>query len=321
MALPDRAGRGAQRPARGLPVGALGDRGGPPVRHAGSVLRGGGRRPRLDGALRLGRRLPRRHGRHAATASWSAWPARRVRSGRASTWTPAPSWSAPTRRRPGLGAWGKNTCLLHPEHGSWFFLGEAVTDLDLAADAPAAGHVRELHRLPRRLPHRRPPGALRPRRHALHQLPDHRGEGRHPEERREGVGRHVFGCDICQDVCPWNRRRRHRGRGRVRSPARPPGPRPRGARRASTTTAFRERFRRSAVKRAKRRGLLRNVAVALGNSGDKWAPAGAGAAGRRRGRGRARARAVGPAEAGPEIAKPDRRDTGGRMGGVAAPRV
>ena len=52
----------------------------------------------------------------------------------------------------GLGALGKNTCLLHPEHGSWFFLGELVTDLDAAGRRPARRHVRQLHRVPRRLP-------------------------------------------------------------------------------------------------------------------------------------------------------------------------
>jgi epoxyqueuosine reductase len=87
------------------------------------------------------------------------------------------------------------------------------------------------------------------------------------EERREGLGRHVFGCDICQDVCPWNRKRRRRGA---------PAFEPRAGLEAPDLAllaaldedAFRERFRKSPVKRSKRRGLLRNVAVALGNTGD-----------------------------------------------------
>jgi epoxyqueuosine reductase len=87
-----------------------------------------------------------------------------------------------------------------------------------------------------------------------------------PEAWRAGVGRHVFGCDICQDVCPWNRRRRHHG-GTAFEP-RPGAEAPDLALLATLDEeAFRDRFRRSPVKRAKRRGLLRNVAVALGNAG------------------------------------------------------
>ena len=92
-------------------------------------------------------------------------------------------------------------------------------------------------------------------------------KGAIPESRRAGVGRHVFGCDICQDVCPWNGKRRHTAE---------PAFAPRegleapdlGALASLDDEAFRQMFRRSPVKRAKRRGLLRNVCVALGNSGD-----------------------------------------------------
>ena len=174
----------------------------------------------------------------------------------------------------GLGAWGKNTCLLHPDHGSWFFLGEVVTDLDITADAPRPDMCGTCTACLDACP----TGALP----APYVLDATRCisyltievKGAIPEERREGVGRHVFGCDICQDVCPWNQRRR-RG-GRLPESARSPfEPRP-GAVAPDLDDlaglderAWRERFRRSPVKRAKRRGLLRNVAVALGNSGDR----------------------------------------------------
>jgi epoxyqueuosine reductase len=167
----------------------------------------------------------------------------------------------------GLGAWGKNTCLLHPHHGSWFFLGEAITDLELAPDIPRADMCGSctacLEACPTgALPE---PYILDSTRCISYLTIEKRGPL--PPERREDLGRHVFGCDICQDVCPWNRRRRRRG-----------GPpfEPRSGAVAPDLAelagldeeGFRERFRHSPVKRTKRRGLLRNVAVALGNAGD-----------------------------------------------------
>jgi epoxyqueuosine reductase len=166
----------------------------------------------------------------------------------------------------GLGAWGKNTCLLHPEHGSWFFLGEIVTDLDLPADAPRADMCGSCTACIDACPTRAivEPYVLDATLCISYLTIELRGAV--PEERREGVGRHVFGCDICQDVCPWNRRRRHQG-GAAFEPRRG-SLLPDLAELASLDAeAFRERFRRSPLKRAKRRGLLRNVAVALGNTG------------------------------------------------------
>jgi epoxyqueuosine reductase len=167
----------------------------------------------------------------------------------------------------GIGAWGKNTCLLHPDHGSWFFLGEVVTDLDLAPDAPRSDMCGSCTACLDACP----TGALP----APYTLDATRCisyltievKGPIPEDRRVGVGRHVFGCDICQDVCPWNRKRR--ARGGLAFEARPGLEAPDLEDLAGLDAdAFRERFRKSPLKRAKRRGLLRNVAVALGNSRD-----------------------------------------------------
>jgi len=168
----------------------------------------------------------------------------------------------------GLGAWGKNTCLLHPEHGSWFFLGEVITDVEMQPDQPRPDMCGTCTACLDACP----TGALV----APYVLDATRCisyltievKGAIPEDRREGVGRHVFGCDICQDVCPWNRRRRHAG-GEAFA-ARDGLVAPELLAFAAATLdedAFRARFRNSPVKRAKRRGMLRNVAVALGNSG------------------------------------------------------
>jgi epoxyqueuosine reductase len=169
----------------------------------------------------------------------------------------------------GIGAWGKNTCLLHPEHGSWFFLGEVVTDVEMAPDEPRPDMCGSCTACLDACP----TGALV----APYELDATRCisyltievKGAIPEDRREGVGRHIFGCDICQDVCPWNRRRRHEGGPAFAAREGLTAPELGAfAAHALDEDAFRERFRKSPVKRAKRRGMLRNVAVALGNSGD-----------------------------------------------------
>jgi epoxyqueuosine reductase len=168
----------------------------------------------------------------------------------------------------GLGAWGKNTCLLHPDHGSWFFLGEVVTDLELPADAPRTDMCGSCTACLDACPTQalRAPYVLDATRCISYQTIELKGAL--PEEQREGVGRHVFGCDICQDVCPWNRRRKQQGgpafapREGLMAPALEEL-----AEIVLDEERFRRVFRKSAVKRARRRGLLRNLAVALGNSG------------------------------------------------------
>jgi epoxyqueuosine reductase len=174
----------------------------------------------------------------------------------------------------GLGWLAKNTCLINEKLGSWLFLGVIVTTLDLAAsliaaetpapdlcgncslciDACPTGAIVE-------------PYVLDARRCVSYLTIELRGAI--PPELREPIGRHVFGCDICQDVCPWNRR----------APVTAlPNFQPRRREERSlfspelewllslTEDDFREVFRGSPVKRTKWRGLLRNACVAIGNS-------------------------------------------------------
>ncbi|MGA3293583.1 MAG: tRNA epoxyqueuosine(34) reductase QueG [Candidatus Acidiferrales bacterium] len=170
----------------------------------------------------------------------------------------------------GLGWLGKNTCLIHPQLGSWLFLGVIVTTLalepTLAPDEPPPPDLcgkctRCLDACPTQaFPE---PYVLDARRCISYLTIELRGEI--PEELRARVGRNVIGCDICQDVCPWNRK------APVASLA-AFGPRdslfaPALEWLASLSQQeFSAAFRGSAVKRAKWRGLVRNACVALGNS-------------------------------------------------------
>jgi epoxyqueuosine reductase len=175
----------------------------------------------------------------------------------------------------GLGWLAKNTCLINEDLGSWLFLGVIVTTLDLAPpldaaelpppdlcgncslciDACPTGAIVEPYVLDARLCISYLTIELR---------------GAIPEELREPIGRHVFGCDICQDVCPWNRRA---------SATSLPNFQPREREGRSlfspdlewlislSEEEFRAVFRGSPLKRTKWRGLMRNACIAIGNSG------------------------------------------------------
>ena len=169
--------------------------------------------------------------------------------------------------RAGVGWFGKNTNILTSSHGSWVFLGQVITDLELEPDTPlvktCGNCVRCIDDCPT--------GAIV----APYVIDNTRCisfltielRGSIPRKLRPLVGDWVFGCDICQDVCPVNRKALQslepafRQRHDFAAPALIPLL-------DLDDEGFRERFRNSPIKRAKRVGLQRNVCVALGNIGD-----------------------------------------------------
>jgi epoxyqueuosine reductase len=172
--------------------------------------------------------------------------------------------------RAGVGWVGKNTCLLNQQLGSWLYLGVIVLGMDLTLGTPAA-HAADRCGSCTRCIEACPTGALDnpyqmdASRCISYLTIEKRGEI--PEEFREGIGRNVFGCDICQDVCPWNRKAPVGVWPELQSRAELVNPALEWL--ASLDAAgFKEVFRRSPVERTKLRGLRRNVAIAMGNSGE-----------------------------------------------------
>ena len=171
-------------------------------------------------------------------------------------------------RLAGLGWIGKNTCLINQQRGSWFFLGELLVSLAIEPgpeDAPPPDRCGTCTRCIDACP----TTALVP--HAGGYTLDSRLcisyltielRGAIPEELRHGMGAHIFGCDICQDVCPWNRRAPATGLAEYRPRAFAP---PLLQMAALSEAEFRGLFAGTPVTRARYSGFLRNVAIAMGN--------------------------------------------------------
>lgn len=180
-------------------------------------------------------------------------------------------------RRAGLGWFGRNTMLIHPRRGSYFFLGVLLTDLRLQPSAP----FREDHcGSCRRCLDACPTGALLGRDENGAPVMDARRcisyltielRGTIPRELRPAIGARVFGCDICQETCPWNERFAAPTPEPLYEPRRDLE-RPALLELASRLLAlsgkgFQREFAGSPLLRAGRKGMLRNVCVALGNWG------------------------------------------------------
>jgi len=167
----------------------------------------------------------------------------------------------------GIGWHGKSTMLIDPKLGTWFFIGEILTTLDLPADAPQQARCGSCQRCITACP----TGAIT----EPHRLDARRCisyltielKGSIPVELRPLIGDRIYGCDDCLEACPWNR---FAAVSREASFAARPvlGMQLRDYLALEDTT-FRDLFRRSPIKRVKRRGFLRNVCVALGNVGDE----------------------------------------------------
>ncbi len=167
----------------------------------------------------------------------------------------------------GIGWVGKNTCLINQEIGSWILIGEIITSLELEYDSPAPERCGTCTKCIDECPTDAiiEPYELDSRlciSYLTIELKD-----KIPVELREAIGNQVFGCDICQDVCPWNRKAEttadtmFQPREGLYNPE------------LSTLAGldveeFRALFKGSPIKRTKRRGLLRNAVVAIGNSGE-----------------------------------------------------
>ena len=167
----------------------------------------------------------------------------------------------------GLGWQGKNTLLLSRTAGSWFFLAALLTDLEMAVDEPYSGDfcgscTACLDACPTEALIQ--PNLLDATRCISYLTIELRDPV--PRELRPGIGNWVFGCDVCQDVCPWNRMAGHTAVAEF-EPAAELNPLSLPELFELDDARFRKRFRRTPLWRARRRGMLRNAAIVLGNQG------------------------------------------------------
>ena len=172
--------------------------------------------------------------------------------------------------RAGLGWFGKNTNLIGPRGNSWLLLGEVLTDLDLPPDDPVADRCGSCTACLDACPTGAIPGpylvdSTRCISYLTIEL-----RGQIPAGQRADLGDWVFGCDICQEVCPWNRKT-----GPVEDEAFRPGPHLEGRTLADLVrlddASFKGEFRPAALERPRRRGLVRNALIVAANTKDEQA--------------------------------------------------
>jgi epoxyqueuosine reductase len=175
----------------------------------------------------------------------------------------------------GIGWIGKNTCILNQKLGSWLFLGVILTSLDLVTNSaqpslPAPDRCGSCTRCIDACPTDAfiAPYQLDSNKCISYLTIEKRGAIAQEEDLRSGMGRHVFGCDICQDVCPWNRKAPVTNAAELQAREELVNPALEWLAEMSAEE-FKRTFRGSAVRRAKLAGLRRNAVIAMGNSGDQ----------------------------------------------------
>jgi epoxyqueuosine reductase len=178
----------------------------------------------------------------------------------------APVMEKPLAQQAGLGWQGKHTNLVSRTHGSWLFLGEIMTTLDLEPDAPESDHCGTCTACLRVCPTDAFPAPYRldARRCISYLTIEHPGPI--PEDLRPRMGNRIYGCDDCLAVCPWNKFARAHSEPAFAPRAALTAPRL-AELAALDDAAFRALFTASPIKRIGRNRFVRNVLIAIGNSG------------------------------------------------------
>jgi epoxyqueuosine reductase len=179
----------------------------------------------------------------------------------------APVMEKPLAQKAGMGWQGKHTNLVSREFGSWLFLGSIFTTLELPPDMAESDHCGNCHACLDVCPTNAFPAPYRldARRCISYLTIEH--DGPIPREFRKAIGNRIYGCDDCLAVCPWNKFAKTASdtklsaRDELKAPSL-------GALAALDDAAFRALFRKSPIKRIGRDRFLRNVMIAIGNSGD-----------------------------------------------------
>jgi len=180
----------------------------------------------------------------------------------------APVMEKPLAMRAGIGWQGKHTNLVSREHGSWLFLGEIYTTLEIPADMAERDHCGSCRACLDICPTNAFPAPYRidARRCISYLTIEHRGPI--PKEFRPLIGNRIYGCDDCLAVCPWNKFAKATDEPAFLPRAGLTAPRLADLAQMDDA-AFRELFAGSPIKRIGRNRFVRNVLIALGNSGDK----------------------------------------------------